>query len=98
MKRYINVDQFKKWDGKNVFKTTYYPDIPVSDDDIYIVSNETDYLDTLAYKYYKDPTLWFIIALANNIGKGRMSIEPGIQLRIPTDIAPILSEFDKLNS
>lgn len=88
----------KRWDGKSVYKTTHYPEIPVQDSDIYIVSNETDSLDTLAFKYYKDPTLWFIIALANNIGKGRMSIEPGLQLRIPTDVYNILSNYDNLNS
>jgi hypothetical protein len=98
MKRYTNIQQYSRWDGKQVFNTTHYPEIPQSDSDIYIVSNETDYLDTLSYKYYSDPTLWWIIALANNIGKGRMSVEGGLQLRIPTNISTILSEYDKLNS
>jgi hypothetical protein len=98
MKRYSNISTYKRWDGKNVFFTTHYPNIPVEDSDIYIVSNETDYLDTLAFKYYGDPTLWWIIALANNIGKGRMSVEPGLQLRIPMDLSNILSEYDKANS
>jgi hypothetical protein len=98
MKRYYNIPTISRWDGKKAFVTTYYPDIPVSNSDIYIVSNETDYLDTLAYKHYNDPTLWWIIALANNIGKGRMSVEPGLQLRIPTNVSNIISEFDRLNS
>jgi nucleoid-associated protein YgaU len=98
MKRYSNIEIKHRWDGKRVYNTTHYPEIPVSDNDIYIVSNDTDYLDTLSFKYYKDPTLWWIIALANNIGKGRMSVEGGIQLRIPTDIQNILSEYDRLNS
>lgn len=98
MKRYSNISQFKRWDGKRVYKTTYYPDIPLSDSDLYVVSTEGDYLDILAFKYYNDPTLWWVIALANNIGKGRMSVEPGLQLRIPQDVTTILSEFDKINS
>lgn len=98
MKRYYNIFKQFRWDGKQVFVTTNYPDIPISDSDIYIISNETDYLDTLAYKYYKDPSLWFLIALANNIGKGRLSVEPGLQLRIPMNITKWLSDFERVNS
>ena len=98
MKRYSNIPTEKRWDGKVVFNSTHYPEIPQSDSDIFIVSNETDSLDTLAFKYYKDPTLWWIIALANNIGKGRMSVEGGLQLRVPMDVQKILSDYDKLNS
>jgi hypothetical protein len=98
MKRYNNIKINQRWDGKRVLKTTYYPEIPISDSDVYIVSNDGDYLDTLAFKYYNDSTLWWIIALANNLGKGRLSVTGGIQIRIPTNISNILSEFDKLNS
>ncbi len=98
MKRYENISKKPRWDGKLVLKTTHYPDIQPSNSDIFIISNETDYLDTLAFKYYNDPTLWYIIAIANNIGKGRMSIEPGLQLRIPMDISKIISDFDRINS
>lgn len=98
MKRYANIPMIARFDGRMVFKTTHYPTIPQQDSDVYVVTNEGDYLDTLAYKFYKDPTLWWIIALANNIGKGRMSVEGGLQIRIPTDIGSILSEFGRLNS
>lgn len=98
MKRYNDIHMKSRWDGKRVFVTTHYPEIPVADNDIYIVTNDTDYLDTLAFKYYSDPTLWWIIALANNIGRGRMSVEGGLQLRIPVDVQKILSEYDRINS
>lgn len=98
MKRYNNIKKVDRWDGKKVLVTTYYPQIPQSDSDIFIITNETDYLDTLSYKYYGDPTLFWIIALSNNIGKGRMSVESGLQLRIPTNISNIISEFNRLNS
>lgn len=98
MKRYSSISTHTRWDGKVVYNTTHYPDIPVSDNDIYVVSNETDSLDTLAFKYYKDPTLFWIIALANNIGKGRMAVEGGLQLRIPMNISNILSDYERLNS
>lgn len=98
MKRYSNTRTSKRWDGKVVLNTTHYPDVLPADGDFFIITNETDYLDTLAFKYYHDPTLWWIIALANNVGKGRLSVESGLQLRIPSNISSILSEYDKLNS
>jgi hypothetical protein len=98
MKRYSNVSVSERWDGKKVLNTTHYPDIPQLDSDIYIVTNDSDYLDTLAFKYYHDPTLFWIIALANNLGKGRMSVPGGIQIRIPTNKESIISEYDRLNS
>jgi len=95
--RYSNIVQKQRWDGKRVYVTTHYPEIPQSSSDIYIVSNDTDYLDILAHKYYGDASLYWIIALANNIGKGRMSVEGGLQIRIPTNISSILSEFERIN-
>jgi nucleoid-associated protein YgaU len=97
MKRYSNIPLSERWDGKKVLNTTHYPDIPQQDTDLYIVTNETDYLDTLSFRYYKDPTLWWIIALANNLGKGRMSVPAGLQIRIPINIQSIISEFDRIN-
>ncbi len=76
---------------------TRYPTIQPQASDAIIISNETDYLDSLAYTYYSDPTLWWIIALANNLGKGRMSVPPGLQLRVPSNINSILTQFNSLN-
>ena len=72
MKRYDSTPIKTKFDGRRVFFTTEYPNIEPLDSDIVIISNEADYLDSLAYKYYGDPTLWWVIALVNNLGKGRM--------------------------
>ena len=98
MKRYETTEISKRWDGKQCYKTTYYPTIQQSDDDIIIITNESDYLDTLAYKYYNDPTLYWIIALANNLVNGRMSVKSGIQIRIPANVEKIIYDFKKLNS
>ena len=86
-----------RFDGKRVYITTQYPQINASPNDTIVISNEGDYLDTLAYKYYGDPTLWWVIALANNLGKARMSVTPGLQLKIPADINEILVQFHNLN-
>lgn len=88
----------KRWDGKRYFGTRLYPNIPVDPNDIYIVTNETDTLDNLAFKYYKNPSLWWILAQANNIGKGKMSVPSGLQLRVPYNVNVILNNYNRLNS
>lgn len=98
MKRYENSKIETRWDGKRVYKSVTYPEIIASDKDLIIISKEGDFLDTLAYKYYKDPTLYWIIACANNLGKGRMSIIEGSILRIPSDINNIIATFKRINS
>ncbi len=97
MKRYNTTPVTKRWDGKRVYKTTTYPIIEAQASDAIIISSETDYLDTLAYTYYGDPTLWWVIALANNLGKGRMSVPSGLQLRVPANINAIIAQFNNLN-
>ena len=97
MKRYQSTSVVPRWDGKRVYVTTQYPLISPQDSDAIIISNEADYLDNLAYKYYGVPSLWWVIALAFNLGKGRMSVPPGLQLRIPTNISAILVQFNTLN-
>ena len=88
---------FNRYDGKRVYRTTRYPKIPMSVNDVYIIANETDYLDSLAYKFYKDPTLWWVIAQANGIG-ATLKAPTGKQLRIPTNIEFIVSNFKRENS
>lgn len=41
--------------------------VPISDDDLFIQSNPAVHLDHLAWKYYGDAKLWWIIARANNM-------------------------------
>ncbi len=94
-----NYAQIKtRGDGKQVYKTLLLSPIPFSEDDIYIITDETMYLDGLAYTYYKNPELWFVIAQANSLGKGRLSVPPGIQLRIPKNPSNVLSQLNILNT
>ena len=83
--RYKNT---KKKDGK--YGKTDYPVITTSIDDVYVYSREGDRLDTLAYKYYKDTALWWIIAKANELPPDSVFIESAIRLRIPANYLDIL--------
>jgi phage tail protein X len=80
------------------FKGRYYPNIPLLETDIYVITTVGDRLDSLAYTYYGDPTLWWVIAMANNnITKGALYPQPGTQLRIPLDINFATELFKQFN-
>ena len=82
---------------KKYLSSIIYPKIKPSDDDLYIISEVSDRLDILASKYYNDKTLWWIIATANNLNDASLSITPGTQMRIPSNLSRILNDFEKIN-
>lgn len=92
--RYKNITPFKRKDGTRVYKSKVYPNIPKSDTDIYVVSQTTDRLDTIAYQFYGDSTLWWIIAAANNIHDAPLGLKDGTILRIPENYLQIINEFE----
>jgi nucleoid-associated protein YgaU len=66
---------------------------------VYVVTSIGDRLDLLAFQYYNDATLWWVIAMANNnVTKGLMFPEPGIQLRIPTNLNAVIALFNNFNN
>lgn len=80
------------------YKGKFYPNIPLSESDVYVITTVGDRLDNLAFSYYRDATLWWIIAAANNNAtKGALYPEPGTQLRIPTDVNSVLNLYDQFN-
>ena len=95
--RYQFTPTKKRYDGKNVYSTTYYPNIPESDSDIYIIASESDYLDSLAKKYYGDESLWWIIARANNLPGYKLSVDSSRQIRIPTNTSSIMNDLKRVN-
>ena len=83
----------------NVIKhrTSFCPNIPIKDSDQYIRTRAGDRLDNLAYEFYSDVTLWWIIANANNLGKGSFAVKPGTKLRIPQNIDDIVDKYQTFN-
>ncbi len=90
--RYDNNEQKKLKDGRIVFRSKIYPNIPKKDSDIYIVTQGGDRLDTLAYQFYNDSSLWWIIATANNIHGADFALDDGTILRVPKDYISILNK------
>ena len=95
--RYQNIKILKTEEGKRYKKTTVYPMMVKSVDDKYIIGMQGDRLDNLAHKYYGDARLWWILARANYLGKGDLSVPIGKQLRIPKDYLGIMEEYRTLN-
>lgn len=95
--RYIYTDTKEGKDKKRFMQTTIYPKVLPDDNDLYIITEQGDRLDILAEKYYKNPSMWWIIATANNINDANFYIEPGVQLRIPSNVSKILNDLQKLN-
>jgi hypothetical protein len=99
MGRYSNIKVLK--DNENTvryYRASKYPDIPYSNDDIYIESVYGDRLDIISYDYYKSTEYYWVILVANNLPGDSIFVPPGTQLRIPTDLDQILSDYDSLNS
>jgi hypothetical protein len=98
MTRYDNSNILRTSDGKPYYRGKQYPNIPLSASDLYVVTTIGDRLDYLAYTYYRDSELWWIIAAANNNAtRGSLFPVPGTQLRIPSNAATIINSFNKFN-
>jgi phage tail protein X len=99
MNRYQNIPK-SKINGKEVYVTSRYPEVPLSDDDIYVYTTQGDRFDTLAQQYYKDSSLWWIISIANTdqLPQNTLVIPSGLQIRIPNNYNSVISAFNSINS
>ena len=97
MNRYATTRITLDKSGIRVYGTTYYPEIPLENQDKFVYAVDGDRLDSLAHKYYGDATLWWVIAKANGL-KGKPTLTPGKLIRIPSDIVRIIEKFNTLNS
>jgi hypothetical protein len=93
--RYKNNNKIKLDDGKRVYRSKIYPNIPLKDSDIYVVTQTGDRLDSLASQFYSNSSYWWIIATANNIHDASLSVDDGTILRIPIDYNTIVNNFNK---
>lgn len=99
MNRYQNIQIEKSTKGKRMYKTVRYPDIPLSENDIYVYTAYGDRFDMLAQQYYGDSSLWWIISIANNsLTQNSLVIPEGIQIRIPFSPSEVIQEFNTINS
>jgi hypothetical protein len=96
MRRYINSEILKTEEGSRFFASQYLPEFPESDRDIYIMTKASDRFDNLAFKYYGDQTLWWVIAKSNNLIMGHIIPGPNIHLRIPDPTNEIFQRIESI--
>lgn len=97
--RYQNIP-VKKYQatGSQYYVNNIYPNIPYSNDDDYVITVLGDRLDLLAFDFYGDTSFWWVIASANALPGDSLYLEPGMQLRIPVNLAAILNEYNYINT
>ena len=95
--RYENIKQITTTDGITYKSNTIYPEVPLSENDFYVITSAGDRYDTIAQQFYNDYSLWWIIAAANNSQQASLNVEPGVQIRIPANPSQIVSQFNQVN-
>ena len=99
MRRYSNIETYRTEDGKRYQGVTRYPEIPEDENDIYVITTDGDRLDILADRYYKDWSLYWIIAAANpNLPFDSLYPILGVQLRIPAYPEDVINSFNNINN
>lgn len=98
MGRYSKIPKRKTPSGIEIYDTVKYPEVKVSDNDLYVITETGDRYDLLAQQYYGDSTLWWAISSAN-YGSHQNSYYPpiGVQIRIPSNIQGLITNFEKTN-
>ena len=93
-RRYENIGIQKTLSGKVGYLPTKYPSLVPSNNDTYIVARAEDRLDLIAMDFYGDPTLWWVVAMANDLPGDSMYTPLGFQLRIPGNLSDALNAYN----
>jgi len=84
--------------GSQYYTTNIYPEIAPTNNDYYVITTVEDRLDLLAFDFYQDSSLWWVIASANALPGDSIYPPIGVQLRIPTDIQSVLNTYNRVNN
>lgn len=99
MNRYQDIRTTITGTGKPYYTTTLYPQVPLSVNDLYVITGEGDRFDILAQQYYGDQSYWWVISIANaSLLQNSLVVPEGIQIRIPFNLEGILASYNQLNS
>jgi hypothetical protein len=97
MDRYENILETKDNTGERYYRNNIYPDIEASQTDLYVITVLGDRLDLLAFNFYGDESLWWVIASANSLPGDSLYLEPGAQIRIPSNVPGVINEYKSAN-
>ncbi len=70
---------------KNIsyFENVLLSDIPTETVPFYYTTRGVERLDNISNKFYRTPKNWWVLAKANNLANGTISVPEGTQLFIP---------------
>jgi len=97
MYRYENILETKDNTGERYYRNNIYPDIEPSQTDLYVITVLGDRLDLLAFNFYGDESLWWVISSANSLPGDSLYLEPGAQIRIPSNVPGVINEYKSAN-
>jgi hypothetical protein len=71
--------------SKNIpyYQTVLLSDVPAETVPFYYTTRGEERLDNLANRFYKSSSKWWILAKANNLANGTISVPNGTKLFIP---------------
>ena len=98
MRRYSNIAITTDENNRTYKVNSIYPDVPISEDDFYVITTMGDRYDTLSSQFYKTPSYWWVIAAANISDRATLNIPPGTQIRIPDNPQQYLSDYENFNN
>ena len=84
--------------GSLYYVNNIYPDVPISEQDDYLITTLGDRFDIFANNFYGDPSLWWVIPAANGLSGDSLYPPTGIQLRIPFDLRFLLEDYKSVNA
>lgn len=97
--RYQNIQTTKNSQrGVPFYVNAIYPDIPLSNNDSYVITTLGDRLDLLALDFYGDIGYWWVIASANALPGDSLFPPIGMQLRLPVNLSEILNNYKSVNT
>ena len=100
MRRFTDIPFVRNQNLKKYYKNTILPEVPLSQNDSYIITQDGDRLDNLSFEFYNDTQFWWVIAAANpnKLRKDSYYVTLGEQIRIPADPIGYVNLFTSFNN
>ena len=65
MRRFRDIQKLRNRRGKSYYINTILPEIPLNQNDTYIITQDGDRLDNLSFEFYGNVQYWWVILAAN---------------------------------
>lgn len=83
MKKYIETVSVDSTKNIPFYKTNIPNSPPVEQVPFYYTTRQAERLDNISARFYRNPQNWWVIAKANNLATGIISVPGGTKLFIP---------------